>query len=299
MATVDVNILRNLPFLDGADSELLGVLAETAKEKTFRAGQVILQEGSSSRELYLILEGLVEVVKLYEGEEVVLATRGLGDFFGEMGIIEERPRFATIRALEPTRLIEISEPDLRSVLARRPVLLYEAARVLSGRLREADLHMIADLQRKNQELAQAYRELQAAQAALLEKERLEHELELARGLQQSILPQVFPDLPGASFAARSQPAQQVGGDFYDVILLDGDRVGMVMADVSDKGLSAALYMALARSLIRAEARHHGSPRKVLLSTHRLLLEMTQSNMFVTVFYGVLDLGNRTLRYARA
>jgi sigma-B regulation protein RsbU (phosphoserine phosphatase) len=84
-----------------------------------------------------------------------------------------------------------------------------------------------------------------------------------------------------------------------VVLLGGERVGLLMADVSDKGLAAALYMALTRSLLRAEARHHPSPRQVLLSTHRLLLEMTQANMFVTVFYGVLELGHGTLRYARA
>jgi sigma-B regulation protein RsbU (phosphoserine phosphatase) len=72
-----------------------------------------------------------------------------------------------------------------------------------------------------------------------------------------------------------------------------------MADVSDKGLAAALYMALARSLIRAEARHHASPRQVLLNTHRLLLEMTEATMFVTAFYGVLDPGQSSLRYARA
>jgi sigma-B regulation protein RsbU (phosphoserine phosphatase) len=235
---------------------------------------------------------------------VVLAERGPGDFFGEMGIIEDRPRFATIRAVKPTCLLEISEPDLRAVLARRPVLLYEAARVLSSRLREADLQMISDLQRNNRELAQALRQLREAQAALVEKERLDHELELAHGLQQSILPQAFPELSGASFGADNRPARQVGGDFYDVIPLSGERIGLVMADVSDKGMAAALYMALTRSLIRAEARHHASPRQVLLSTHRLLLEMTQDNMtqasmFVTVFYGVLELGSGTLRYVRA
>jgi serine phosphatase RsbU (regulator of sigma subunit) len=299
MASVDIDRLRDLPFLREADPQVLKGLAEAAREKRYRPGQVILQEGSRGRELYLIVEGLVEAVKHHEGEEVVLATRGPGDFLGEMGLLEDSPRSATVRALKPTRLLEISEVDLLSVLDGRPVLLYEAARELSSRLREADVRRIADLQRKNEELAQAYRELQEAQAALVEKERLEHELALARELQQSILPRTFPELPGASFAAHSRPARQVGGDFYDVILLSGGRVGLLMADVSDKGLPAALYMALTRSLLRAEARHHASPRQVLLSTHRLLLEMTQATMFVTVFYGVLDLGNGTLRYARA
>ncbi len=299
MSAVDMGTFRKLPFLRDADPETVEALAGAATPRQFEAGEVILQQGASGRELYLVVEGLVEVVKHLQGEEMVLATRGPGDFFGEMELMEEKPRFCTVRALEPSRVLEISQPDLRAILAQRPGVLYQVTRMLSARLREGGFHMIADLQRKNRQLARAYRELQEAQAGLLEKERLEHELDLARELQQSILPQTFPDLRGARFAARGRPARQVGGDFYDVIPLSEQRVGLVIADVSDKGLSAALYMALTHSLIRAEARHHASPRQVLLSTHRLLLEMTRANMFVTVVYGVLDLGKGSLDYARA
>lgn len=299
MTTVNTEMLRNLSFLEGARPDVVERLAEVAVERSFQPGQVILQEGSTGHELYLIVEGLVEVVKGRDAEEMMLARRGPGDLFGEMGLVEVSPRFATIRVLEPTRLLEFSERALRSVLVREPLLLYRVTQMLSARLREADLRMIADLQRKNQELARAYHELQEAQAALLEKERLERELELARELQQSILPQKFPDLPGFSCAARSRPARHVGGDFYDVIPLSKGRVGLVMADVSGKGMAAALYMALTRSLIRAEARRSSSPRQVLFSIHRLLLEMSQADMFVTVFYGVLDPVQGTLRYALA
>ena len=299
MKPVGVEALRSLPFLQEADPELLEELADRVRERHFRPGQAMLHEGSSGRELYLIVEGLVEAVRSYEGHEVLLARRGPGELIGEMALIDEKPRSATVRALEPTRVLEISEPDLRAILANDPALLYEAARGLSARLRQADLTRIAELERNNRELAQAYHELKEAQAGLLEKERLEHELDLARGLQQSILPQTFPDVTGANFAAQSRPARQVGGDFYDVFRLSGERVGLVMADVSDKGMSAALYMALTRSLIRSEARHHASPRDVLLSTNRLLLEITQANMFVTVFYGVIELANGALQYARA
>lgn len=295
----NLEALRSLPFLQEAAPELLEELVRRARERRFRSGEVMLQEGSVGHELYLVIEGLVEVVKRREGEEILLAKRGPGELLGEMALLEEGRRSATVRALESTRVLAISEPDLRLVLAKDRSLLYGAARTLSSRLREADLTRIADLQRKNRELAQAYRELKEAQAALLEKERLEHELELARELQQSILPHTFPDVPGASCAAHSRPARRVGGDFYDVFSLSGERMGLVMADVSDKGLSAALYMALTRSLIRVEAKHYPSPRDVLLSTNKLLVEMTQADMFVTVFYGVLDLGDGRLRYARA
>jgi len=299
LATVDPELLRNLPFMEGAGLDLLARLADAAVERCFNPDEVILEEGSTGRELYLVVDGLVEVVRGRGVESTVLATRGPGEFFGEMGLVEAKPRFATVRALRATRLLELSEQKLRSVLAQQPALLYHAVQVLSGRLREADKQMIADLQDKNQELARAYRELQEAQSALVEKKRLEQELDFARELQQSILPQTFPDAPGFGLAARSRPAWRVGGDFYDVIPLSKGRIGLVMADVSDKGMPAALYMALAHSLIHAEARHRASPRQVLLSTHRLLLEMSQADMFVTVFYGVLDPALGTIRYARA
>lgn len=291
-------ILETLPFLEGADTDVVERLASGAAERTFQPGETVFQEGSTGREIYLILEGQVEVVKGSEGEEMLLARRGPGDVLGEMGFIEASPRFATVRALGQARLLELSEQGIQFALAEHTHLLYRTIQVLSARLRESELHMLADLQHKNRELAQAYQELKAAQAALVEKERLERELELARDLQQQILPLEFPQVPGFECAARSQPARQVGGDFYDVISLGKGRVGLVMADVSDKGMAAALYMALTHSLLHAEARRRASPRQVLLRVHRLLLEMSRADMFVTAFYGVLDVPNRTLHYAR-
>ena len=141
--------------------------------------------------------------------------------------------------------------------------------------------------------------LEAAQAEIVQKERLESELELARQVQLSMIPRTFPDVPGVVFAAAYAPARQVGGDFYDVIRLDGERVGLVIADVADKGMPAALYMALARSLILAEARRAAAPAEVLRNVNRLLLEVGQEDMFVTVFYGVLDRTTHRLTYARA
>jgi len=134
---------------------------------------------------------------------------------------------------------------------------------------------------------------------LVQKERMERELELARQVQQSVLPRTFPQVTGYTFAARNEPARQVGGDFYDVVSLGGDRFGVVIADVSDKGMPAALYMALSRSLLLAEARREGSPRRVLENVNRLLLELGEPDMFVSVFYGVVEGRTRRLTYTRA
>jgi len=168
MTTVNIEMLRNLPFLEGATPEVVEQFAEVAVERSFQPGQVVFEEDSTGREVYLIIEGLVEVVKGHGAEKMVIARSGPGDFFGEMALIEDRPRFATIRALEPTRLLEFSEHDLRSVLIQQPLLLYQVTRLLSARLRETDLKMIADLQRKNEQLRQAYLDTVTAVANAIE-----------------------------------------------------------------------------------------------------------------------------------
>ncbi len=142
-------------------------------------------------------------------------------------------------------------------------------------------------------------QLEAAQIELAKKERLEHELALARQVQQSMLPRTFPRVPGYSFAAGSEPARQVGGDFYDVIRLDDNHFALAIADVSGKGMPAALFMALTRSLLLAEARRNVSPAAALAAVNRLLLELGEPDMFVTIFYGVVEQTSRRLTYSRA
>ncbi|MBI4926347.1 MAG: SpoIIE family protein phosphatase [Anaerolineae bacterium] len=149
------------------------------------------------------------------------------------------------------------------------------------------------------QLREKINQLEAAQAELVMKERMERELELARQVQQSVLPRQFPRIAGVEIAVRSLPARQVGGDFYDVILLDEHRFGVVIADVSDKGMPAALYMALARSLFLAEGHREPSPAAVVANVNRLLQELGEPGMFVTAFYGVIDTRDLTMRYARA
>ncbi len=149
------------------------------------------------------------------------------------------------------------------------------------------------------DLREKINELETAQAELVKKERMDREMELARQVQQSMLPHSFPMIPGFLIASQYEPARQVGGDFYDVILLDNHHFGVVIADVSDKGMPAALYMALVRSLIHAEAHREHSPRSTLINVNRLLLELGELSGFVSVFYGIVDQTTRRMEYSRA
>jgi len=119
----------------------------------------------------------------------------------------------------------------------------------------------------------------------IEKGRLERELQMAREIQQSLLPRMMPRLPGYEVAARWRPAREMAGDFYDLFLV-GDTLILVIADVSDKGAAAALCMASTRSMIRAYAFAGQSPQATLSQTNDLLVEDTDSGMFVTAYGSV-------------
>ena len=133
----------------------------------------------------------------------------------------------------------------------------------------------------------------------VEKGRMERELQMALGVQASLLPQETPEIPGWAFEARWQPARTVSGDYYDFIPLGGGRLGLVIADVSDKGMPAAVFMALTRSTIRATVSQLSSPAEAIAEANRLICADSADGMFVTLFYAVLDPVSGALTYVNA
>ncbi len=131
------------------------------------------------------------------------------------------------------------------------------------------------------------------------RKELENELNLARLIQQHFLPAEPPNLEGWRLEAVYYPARAVGGDFYDFLALPGDRVGIVIGDVTDKGAPAALVMASTLSILRSEAPQLVSPAKVLQRANDLLVTQTVPTMFVTCFYAVLEPQTGRLRFANA
>jgi sigma-B regulation protein RsbU (phosphoserine phosphatase) len=137
------------------------------------------------------------------------------------------------------------------------------------------------------------------QAQEAEQVRLNRELELAHAIQRSLLPQEAPTVPGYQIAYRWRSAHQVGGDFFDFMVLPAGRLGLVIADVSDKGIPAALYMMFARTLLRAVAMSGREPAATLARTNELIVSDSTADMFVTVYYSILDAQCHVLTYATA
>lgn len=134
---------------------------------------------------------------------------------------------------------------------------------------------------------------------LAEKQRLDRDLQVAREIQRILLPQENPQIPGYELAAVNQPAQRVSGDYYDFLQIDEDHLGIVIADVSGKGVPASLIMAMCRTVMRTQATDSHSAAAVLRKVNRLLFPDIREDMFITMAYMILDLKNNTLNIAKA
>ena len=178
-----------------------------------------------------------------------------------------------------------------SDLERARALLLEAGTILS----ELNVPYYANLVESR---LQAVREQSYSMA--LDQQRAVTELAVAGRIQEGLLPREVPRLPGWDMLATLEPARETSGDFYDFIALPEGRLGIVVADVADKGAGAALYMALSRTLIRTFALEYPTqPELVLSATNERIFKDTKATMFVTVFYGVLDPLTATLTYCNA
>jgi sigma-B regulation protein RsbU (phosphoserine phosphatase) len=191
------------------------------------------------------------------------------------------------------------------LLARSITRSIHGLSVGTERLRQGDFSHPIPIHSRDQlgELAESFNVMAHGIQDLLreqaEKERLEEELRIARQIQMSLLPQGTVGLPGLRIAALCLPAAEVGGDYYDLLPLSDTKMGVLVADVSGKGTSAALYMAELKGLVLSLSRIHDSPARLLAEANRILAANMDPRSFITMTYAVVDTAAGTLRYARA
>jgi phosphoserine phosphatase RsbU/P len=192
------------------------------------------------------------------------------------------------------------------LLARSITRSVHALFLGTQRIREGDFGGAIEVRSRDQlgELAESFnlmaRGIQDLLREQVEKQRLEEELRIARQIQMSLLPaQGLAPLAGVRIAALCLPAAEVGGDYYDLLPLSETRMGVLVADVSGKGTSAALYMAELKGLVLSLSRIYESPARLLSEANRILSANMDARSFITMTYAVVDTAARTVRYARA
>ena len=296
-----LNLLSRIPlFADLPKAELDGILA-AMDVKELSDGEILFREGDPGEHFYVVAKGILEVLMgAGRYEELLLNTMHEGEHFGEMSLIMPGGhRTASVRARGESTLLSMSRTQFLDLTRKHPELSVSMVRVLSQRLDATNTQTFRDLTEKNKQLQTAYDELKAAQAQLIEKERLERELQVAADIQLSILPDELPRVDEFGFGARILPARQVGGDFYDVFHVKENRIGVLIGDVADKGVPSALFMARAHALIMAAADTGVPAGEVMHLVNRHITRLQKSTQFVTVLYGILDLKTREFNFARA
>ena len=290
-------------FLESIDSELRDVIRRTGVRVNYQAGQPVFKCGDAGEAFYIIEAGTASV----HDEDLVLNTLGNGDVFGEIAALGGLGRTASVTAKDELRVLRVESEALYDAVRERP----EALKALVKMLCERESGMA-------QRMTTRSWALHAAQ----------QELEIGRRIQAGFLPDKLPDVPGYEVAGHFQAARDVAGDFYDAFYIPSiDRLALVIGDVCDKGVGAALFMTLFRSLIRATAQsrtfitwavdaHPGDAPISNESNSGALVEDTlahtialtnnyvatthgKTSMFASVFLGLLEPGSGTIDYINA
>jgi len=223
-------LLRRIHFFDGLKFEELERLSNLVTLISVEAGETIFRDGDPPEAFYIIERGRVQITRQSDGKEEVVATLGRsGDFFGEMALIESRPRSATVRALTRCDLLVVSRPDFEALIHEHPSMHFEVTKALSHNLRRTDTHFVEKILQKNQQLAEALTNLKEAQEELLRRERLSLVGRLASGIIHDLKKPLTCISGYAQLLATSTLAKEKREQYGDAIVREVQRL-VDMAD---------------------------------------------------------------------
>ena len=210
-------------------------------------------------------------------------------------IVQPVTALTTAAAEVDTDTLSFAPETLDAVAGRRDELgtLIRVFQNMVRQVQAREEYLESMVRARTRDLEQSNAQLEKA------KQRMESELKIAHALQSAILPKTMPEDPSYSGHALMTPAREMGGDFYDFFTLDDGRLSLVMADVSGKGVPAAFFMAIARTVVRAAANRHSTPGPCLQEVNDAICAQNPQDLFVTLFYGILSPDTGEFVYANA
>jgi serine phosphatase RsbU (regulator of sigma subunit) len=286
-------------------------------EQLEKLGRAILDSAPDGSELPAVLQK--HVPSMFSSREILIWTESKGILLQEPATLsleqEEAWKWLQLKTEATIVMPREHVPWSPSIYTASPIILCPIIDVVSGGLigeiyvglqmitipwdsRALQIQLPA-VQSLAAQVASAINQSHEYARTLAMQKTLQ-ELALARSIQASFLPETIPSIPGWQLTATLEPARQIAGDFYDFIHLPEGKLGILIADVADKGLGSALYMALSGTLIRTFASdHHQEPALILKTVNQHILRNARANLFVTVFFAVLDPDTGLLRYCNA
>jgi len=240
-------LLKKVPLFTGVSDDIFNYLGDAAKNRLLADGAILFAEGDPGASFYVIKSGNIEIIKGDEksGKPVRLAMRGPGDFFGEMSLLENSPRFATARAVGECEIIEFSRESFQNLITQNPGVALDILGVMSSRLRQADLQMITDLEEKNRQLKAANEQLQETAQKL---EQSNQSLQSTNNFLEKIISaskffMIVTDRNSRIFIFNEAARKVFGYDFKDVA---GKTIDAILDPVAQEDLLGSIESTLSQ-----------------------------------------------------
>lgn len=269
-----LEFLQNTELFSEVPEVELKAISQIATEVAYPADSILFEEGDEGDSLYLIVDGKVSLIK--EGTEVLFFDEK-GYCLGEIALIDRKPRSATVKMVKPTQFLRITRNDLFSAMVRVPRIAIGMFRVLNAKIR---------------------RDLEIQMSAIRKEIAQEESMRFAAEVQKSLLPNQEISYPRVSTAGYCQPANSVGGDYYDYLELSENRVAIFIGDVMGHGYHSAMLAAMTKSGLQTQIRFDASVPEVMKAITRVVEEDSKAFIYITCCYLIIHPDNR-LEYANA
>lgn len=311
---------RHVSFSPMGETYLRRIVSESTVE-TVASGSTVFEQGEQGSFAYLVLEGEMAVEVDTENGRTTVAVIPPGNLVGEIGAFAATPRTATVSALTSARLLRLEQSVVKSIVADHPEVAMSVISELGKRIQsingslamltqaasalakgEFNSQMLENLKNQADRFSHFTHVFEQMAEEIAEKRLRSQEMQTAAEIQRSFLP---GNIDAGAFSeyfevfASMVPAKDIGGDFYDYFMIDKQRLGFAIGDVSGKGVPAAMLMSVSRTILRTIAREGMQAGRVLERVNTLLAEDNSEGMFVTLFYGCLELNTGQMEYCSA
>ncbi len=285
------DLLKSVPVFYGINDEDADLILPLTRQLQFKKGSIIINEGSEGSSMYILIEGTVKVTKAENKDsEILIATLEAGSYFGELSLVDDMPRSANVIADDDCSLLHLKKRDLDSLL--------------ENNLKIANIFYKNCLTETFSRFRKAIQNFTFSQHILREKsetlDEINRDLSLAKEVQSYFINAGTnsPDKSGIKYSYIYSPCQEIGGDFLNVVPVDGEYINIIIADVVGHGITAAMATGVLKSAFSIFSEQFSNePAKLMTGINKHYFEI-MSRFYATCYYANVDIRNMTISFAK-